>query len=157
MSASPPRATATPGEGMLRRLDHVAIAVRDTDRALEYFEGTLGLEVVHVDELDEPPVTLTYLDAGNIFIQLVSPRRPCEIATWLDSHGEGLHHVCFAVDDVARTVELLSSPDEPTQVGSGRGRVASFIRNGSPFGVLIECTEFREADGPARPDGREPN
>jgi hypothetical protein len=41
------------------------------------------------------------------------------------------------------------------QLGSGRGRVASFVRNGSPFGVLIECTEFRSSDGPARGARRE--
>jgi methylmalonyl-CoA/ethylmalonyl-CoA epimerase len=150
VSMSPTGAAVTGGEALLRRLDHVAVAVRDSARALEYFTGTLGLQVVHIDELEAPPVTLTYLDAGNIFIQLVSPRRPCEIERWLDAHGDGLHHICFAVDDVASTVELLSSAGEPAQLGSGRGRVASFVRNGSPFGVLIECTEFRPSDGAAR-------
>jgi methylmalonyl-CoA/ethylmalonyl-CoA epimerase len=139
----------TPGP-LLRRLDHVAVAVHDTEQALHYFIGTLGLEVACVDELDSPPVTLTYLDAGNIYIQLVSPRAPCEIARWLDEHGEGLHHICFAVDDVVETVRALSDGDGRLELGSGRGRLAAFIRNGRPFGLPIECTEFRPSDGIAR-------
>ena len=44
---------------------------------------------------------LTYLDAGNAFLQLVEPLDPASaLATWLDEHGEGLHHICFGVDDV---------------------------------------------------------
>jgi methylmalonyl-CoA/ethylmalonyl-CoA epimerase len=135
---------------LLRRLDHVAVAVRDTEEALQYFIGVLGLEVAYVDELESPPVTLTYLDAGNIYIQLVSPRAPCEIARWLDEHGEGLHHICFSVDDVVESVRALSDGDGQLELGSGRGRLAAFIRNGSPFGVPIECTEFRPGDGVAR-------
>ena len=96
-------------QALLRRLDHVAIAVSDTGRALEHFSGRLGLPVVvHVDELDTPPVTLTYLDAGNIYIQLLSPRADCDLSRWLDEHGEGLHHLCFAVDDVPAAIDALS-------------------------------------------------
>lgn len=131
-----------------RRLDHIAIAVQDTPRALSYFGGALGLKVVHVDELDTPPVTLTYLDAGNIYIQLLSPRAPCALSHWLADHGEGLHHICFAVDDVRAAVGALSDGQEP-ELGSGRGRISSFARNDTPFGVLIECTEFCADDGPA--------
>lgn len=136
----------------LRRLDHIAIAVRSTDDAVRYFCGTLGLEVVHIDELETPPVTLIYLDAGNLYIQLVAPRAPCDISRWLAEHGEGLHHVCFGVDDVSETVGALSDGNQ-WDLGSGRGRVAAFVRNGTPFGVLIECTEFHPGDGAALTPG----
>lgn len=134
----------------LRRLDHLAVAVRDLDQAIRYFSETLGLDIFHREELDEPPVTLVYLDAGNVYIQLVSPRAPCEIDGWLETHGDGLHHVCFAVDDVMHAVEALSSRRDDVTMGTGRGRAASFVRNGAPFGVLIECTEFHLEDGAAR-------
>ena len=136
---------------LLRRLDHVAIAVLDTSVALEHFSGRLGLQVVHVDELETPPVTLTYLDAGNIYIQLLSPRADCELSRWLAEHGEGLHHLCFAVDDVPGAIDALSDDGAGrAELGSGRGRVAGFVSDGSPHGVLIECTAFDPADGPAR-------
>lgn len=128
----------------LRRLDHVAVLVRDTDAALASFSGRLGLSVVHVDVLDAPRVKLTYLDAGNTYLQLVEPLDPdSELARQLESEGEGLHHLCFGVDDVEVAVHELSDPDTPPPLGSGRGRVAGFLANGPLHGVLIECTEFR--------------
>jgi methylmalonyl-CoA epimerase len=132
---------------LLRRLDHVAIAVRDTPLALEYFSDHLGLPVVHVDELDSPPVRLTYLDAGNVYIQLLSPRAECDLSSWLDDHGEGLHHVCFAVDDVPGVIVALSTngTSQP-ELGSGRGRVSGFVSGNSPHGVVIECTKFDPGD-----------
>jgi methylmalonyl-CoA/ethylmalonyl-CoA epimerase len=140
---------------LLRRLDHVAIAVRDTERALRYFSERLGLPVAHRDELETPPVTLVYLDAGNLYLQLVSPRSECELSRWLDDNGEGLHHLCFAVDDVSAAIVSLSSGSAPLpELGTGRGRTSGFVRDGSPFGVLLECTEFRLGDGPARGDVR---
>jgi methylmalonyl-CoA epimerase len=136
---------------LLRRLDHVAVAVRDTEQALRHFSEELGLPVVSREELETPPVTLVYLDAGNIYIQLVSPWAECELSRWLDDEGEGLHHLCFAVDDVSAALHALSGPSGPdAELGTGRGRVSGFVRNGRPFGVLVECTEFHPSDGQAR-------
>lgn len=130
----------------VRRLDHVAIAVRDTNSALAEFSIRLGLRRVHSEELSRPAVRLTYLDAGNCFIQLVQPLSPeAEIAAWLDEHGEGVHHVCFGVDDVATAVAAIGG-ETPSAVGSGRGRVSAFVP-GSLHGMRIECTQFeREQD-----------
>ena len=54
-------------------LDHVAVLVRDTDEALVHFSGRLGLPVTHQERLDQPPVLLTWLDAGAVAVQLVQP------------------------------------------------------------------------------------
>lgn len=137
--------TPAPANGALRRLDHVAIAVRDTDAAVAYFSDALGLSVVHIDELDSPPVRLTYLAAGDVYIQLVCPRDgDSEVAKWMDEHGEGLHHICFSVDDVDQAVADLSDPALPRiPLGSGWGRRAGFIANGTRHGVIIECTEWQ--------------
>jgi methylmalonyl-CoA/ethylmalonyl-CoA epimerase len=94
-----------------------------------------------------PPVTLTYLDAGNALIQLVTPREECSISQWLDANGDGLHHVCFGVVDVIETVKALSDPSLPTfPLSSGRGHPSGFVSDGRPHGVLIECTELGEDD-----------
>ena len=128
----------------IRRLDHIAVAVRDTELALTHFSGRLGLAVVHQEVLESPPVRLTYLDAGNAFLQLVEPLdTKSEISRWLDENGEGLHHICFGVDDVAGAVrELSSRGDGPFPLGQGRGRPSGFVADGSPHGVVVECTEF---------------
>jgi methylmalonyl-CoA/ethylmalonyl-CoA epimerase len=129
---------------MIRRLDHVAIAVADTERALEYFSGQLGLSVVARDVIEKPPARLTYLDAGNAYIQLVEPLdRASAIAAHLAEHGEGIHHICFGVDDVEQTARELAMGDGGhVNVGSGRGRVSAFVPGPARCGVTIECTEF---------------
>jgi methylmalonyl-CoA/ethylmalonyl-CoA epimerase len=131
---------------VFRRLDHVGIAVRDTEKALHYFSRQLGLPVLHTEAVDVPPAVLTYLGAGDVLLQLIAPRgTDSDIATWLDEHGEGVHHLCFSVDDVAAAVQALSDPGAPTPLGQGRQRTSGFVRNGTPHGVLIECTEFRSS------------
>lgn len=133
----------------IRRLDHVAVLVRDTALALEHFSGHLGLRVSHQEELPEPPVRLTYLDCGNAFIQLVEPLdHSSELAQVLEERGEGLHHLCFGVDDVPQAVAELSQPGLTRRpLGSGRGRESGFVANGTDHGVLVELTGFvREED-----------
>jgi Lactoylglutathione lyase and related lyases len=131
---------------VLRRLDHVAILVRSTDAALRYYEGKLGLPVYSSEEIASPHVRLTYLDAGNAFLQLVEPLDPTSaLGAWLDEHGEGLHHICFGVDDVAGAVSALSDDGSPVVLGTGRGRVSGFVTTSGGNGVRIECTEFDRA------------
>ena len=147
--AAPREEGARPGVTLLRRLDHVAVVVRDTESALGYFSGKLGLEVAATEEIARPPVRLTYLDAGNAYLQLVQPLDDeSEIARWLGENGEGIHHVCFGVDDVPAAVEEIADR-QPSALGSGRGRVSAFVP-GAEHGVRVECTEFRreDADGP---------
>lgn len=136
----------------VRRLDHVAIAVRDTDRAVAEFSARLGLRQVHSEELSRPPVRLTYLDSGNCFIQLVQPlSATAEIAAWLDEHGEGVHHVCFAVDDVTAAVTAIGG-ETPIALGSGRGRASAFVP-GNVYGMRIECTQFKHEQDVERSAG----
>ena len=128
---------------LVRRLDHVAILVRSTDDALRFYEGRLGLRVQSTEEIDSPQVRLTYLDTGNAYLQLVEPLDPVSpLAVWLEEHGEGLHHICFGVDDVAEAVATISDPGSAVALGNGRGRVSSFVTVAASNDVRIECTEF---------------
>lgn len=124
----------------VRRVDHVAVAVAETDAAVTRFAERFGLRAVHTEVLPSPRVRLTYLDAGNMFIQLVEPLdNHSAIARFLAEEGEGVHHVCFAVDDVAS-----AATDDGTvpQLGTGRGRVSAFPAAGPCCGMLVEYTEF---------------
>lgn len=132
---------------MIRRLDHIAIAVADTEAALRHFRDRLGLEVVALDEPPEVPVRLTYLDCGNAWLQLVEPLDPAHpVALWLAEHGEGLHHICFGVDDVEGELRRIGEPGLPLPpIGSGRGRPAGFPAGLPAHGTRIECTRFDRA------------
>jgi len=138
---------------LVRRLDHVAILVRSTEEALRFYEGHLGIRVHSSEELASPHVRLTYLDVGNAYLQLLEPLDDASpLAAELDDHGEGLHHICFAVDEVGEAVSELSDPGSSVVLGNGRGRVSSFVSASRSHGVRIECTEFdRELDVDAMP------
>jgi methylmalonyl-CoA/ethylmalonyl-CoA epimerase len=128
----------------LRRLDHVAVVVRSTDEALGTFRDRLGLQVVRSEEIASPPVRLTYLDCGNAYLQLVEPlEADHDLSRWIDAHGEGLHHICFGVDDVLGTAGELARDGASPVAGRGRGRVSAFVPGAPSHGVRLECTEFR--------------
>jgi len=129
---------------VIRRLDHVAVLVRDTDDALLWFRDRLGMTVVMVDVINTPPVKLTYLDCGNAFFQLVEPLDTSgQLAALLESRGEGFHHVCFGVDDPVEEAKVMAS-DGSTDIllGSGRGRRSVFAPGPVRFGIRLECTQF---------------
>jgi methylmalonyl-CoA epimerase len=131
----------------VRRVDHIAIRISDTDRAVREIGERLGLTAVHTETLSDPAVRLTYLDAGNVFIQLVEPLDPeSDMARELRENGEGVHHVCFAVDDVAEAIAEGHEVDGSAVVGTGRGRVSAFPPNANCCGMRFEFTEFRFAE-----------
>jgi methylmalonyl-CoA/ethylmalonyl-CoA epimerase len=136
----------------IRRLDHVAIAVWDTEAAVQVLGDRLGLKVVHSERLEQPPVRLTYLDAGNCFLQLLEPLRDdSDLAAWLREGGEGMHHLCFGVDDVPTAVQALDGEPLVGPLGEGRGRPSAFLTS-EIAGVRLECTGFSYAeDVEARP------
>lgn len=129
------------GERPIRRLDHVAILVRDTDRALHAFTGGLGLKVAHDEKISSPPARLTYIDCGNAFLQLVQPLDPDgPLSAALDQNGEGLHHICFGVDEVVTAATVLTG-SPPASLGSGRGRQSAFLAE-DYAGTRVELTGF---------------
>ena len=130
---------------MLRRLDHIAIVVSDTDEALAFYRDTLGLPLVFSEVLEEQAVRLTHLDLGNTHLQLIQPLKDDHpLRDYLNQHGEGLHHLCFQVDNVPQMMEALPghglvSRDQAPRRGP-LGRQAAFIKPEMTHGVLLEIT-----------------
>jgi methylmalonyl-CoA/ethylmalonyl-CoA epimerase len=128
-----------------RKLDHIAIVVRDTDEALKFYRDTLGLPIVLSEVLEDVGVRLTHLDLGVAHLQLVQPLRPDHpLQQHLQKHGEGLHHLCFQVPDVPAAVAALPAlglAQRGTQLHRGpRGRKAAFVDPAGTRGVLLEFT-----------------
>jgi methylmalonyl-CoA/ethylmalonyl-CoA epimerase len=126
----------------IRRLDHIGIATADTEAALAYFRDELGLEVATSEVNEKVGARLTYLDLGNAWLQLVEPlREDMPVAEYLREHGEGLHHVCFGVDDAERDATAMGD-GAAVRMGSGRGRPSAFLPGDVRHGTRIECTYF---------------
>jgi methylmalonyl-CoA/ethylmalonyl-CoA epimerase len=147
-TAQPP----VPGAGPVgaRYVDHVAVAVRDADGAAAWYTDTLTFHVVHDERLPHVGVRLVYLrptiepNAGpSTAIQLVQPIGPGDVGEFVAAHGEGLHHVCFAVDDIGTFLSVVPGEDGVHVFRGGRRRRACFM-NARPNGVLVELTEVNE-------------
>lgn len=130
---------------LARELDHIAIVVRDTNEALTFYRDTLKLPLLLSEEISSGGVRLTHLDMGNVQLQLVEPLTDDHpLNEHLDKHGEGLHHLCFKVDDVVETLESLPGyglrPKSDTPHDGPNGRSAGFVDPATTRGVIWEMT-----------------
>ena len=130
----------------LVRLDHVGIAVADLTAARALYEGVLGLEVTHEEVIEDQGVHELLLRAGEAYVQLVAPLTPdSPVGRFLAKRGEGVHHVGYAVPDVAAALADLRDQGfeviEPApRIGSG-GATIAFLHPKSMQGVLVELVE----------------
>ena len=131
---------------MSKSIHHIAIAVHDLDAALAFYRDGLGLEVAERREEPEEGVEIAFLPAGEGEIELIRPLdEEGGVARFLEKRGEGLHHVCLAVDDVEVAMEQLRATgarllsEEPRVNIHGTRYV--FIHPKSAHGVLLELYE----------------
>lgn len=128
-----------------RRVHHVAVVVRDLDQSMAFYRDRLGLALELVLPIESDGVTIAFLGVGESKIELVMPTDPSTgVARFLESRGEGFHHVCLEVADIAAElnrlagegVELIDTTPRP----GAEGPVA-FIHPRSCNGVLVELIE----------------
>jgi len=127
-------------------IHHIAIAVHDLEAALAFYRDALGLEVTERREVPEEGVEIAFLPAGEGEIELLRPlNEASSVAQFLERRGEGLHHVCLAVQDVEAAMERLRAAgarllsDEPRVNVHGTRYV--FVHPRSAHGVLLELYE----------------
>jgi methylmalonyl-CoA/ethylmalonyl-CoA epimerase len=129
----------------IERIHHVAIVVRDIRAALGLYRDTLGLPLETVMEMTHDRVIIGFLAAGEVKIELVQPTDSSTgVARFLESKGEGFHHVCFEVPDIQVALDGLAAMgltliDSQARKG-GEGPVA-FVHPRSCNGVLVELIE----------------
>jgi methylmalonyl-CoA/ethylmalonyl-CoA epimerase len=127
------------------RVHHVAVVVRDLETALGFYRDRLGLPVELVLPIETDGVTIAFLPVGESKVELVWPTDPSTgVARFLESRGEGFHHVCLEVADLAAELDRLAAEgieliDQAPRRGA-EGPVA-FIHPRSGHGVLVELIE----------------
>ena len=127
------------------RIDHIGIVVRDIQEALEVYGTALGLPLKEIVEVPEQEVEIAFLPVGESNVELVQPTTgDSGIARFLETRGEGIHHICIEVEDIEAALERLKThkvpliDEEPRQ--GAHGRVA-FVHPKGAHGVLIELVE----------------
>lgn len=133
----------------MENLYHVAIAVRNIDEVEKIYETALGLRVEHREVVEDQGVRTSMLvpEKGGTALELLEPLSgESPISKFLDKRGEGIHHICFLVDDIEAALERLKRDgvkliDESPRPGAYHSRVA-FIHPKAMNGVLIELAEL---------------
>ncbi len=129
----------------LGRVHHVAVIVADLDQALGLWRDILGLPVELVLPIETDRVTIAFLPVGESKVELVMPTDDTTgVARFLANKGEGFHHVCFEVANLAETllrleVDGIELIDSAPRKGA-EGPVA-FLHPRSCHGVLVELIE----------------
>ena len=128
---------------MIKKIDHLGIAVKSLDEAVPYYEKALGLKCEHREEVPSQKVKTAFFSVGEVHIELLEPTDPeSPIAKFLEKNGEGIHHLAFGTDDVQAQLQQASQAgvrlihEKPFE-GAGNKLVA-FLHPKSTRGVLTE-------------------
>lgn len=132
----------------IKKINHVAILVRDIDDSLSFWQDQLGLKLDHVENVPSQASKVAFLPVGEGEVELVQPTDPeSGLAKFLEKRGEGMHHLCMEVDDIEGVVASLIEKgvrlinEEPISLP---GRKMAFIHPKAANGVLVELYELLE-------------
>ncbi|WP_019228423.1 MULTISPECIES: methylmalonyl-CoA epimerase [Sedimentibacter] len=131
---------------MVRKVDHIGVAVKNLDEALSFYENILGLKAAGKEVVEEQKVTVAFLPVGDSEVELLeSTQEDGPIAKFIEKNGEGVQHIAYKVDNIEEAIAEMKEKgirmiDEKPRYGAGGARIA-FCHPKSTFGVLIELTE----------------
>ena len=128
-----------------RHLNHVALAVNDVDDTLEFYARVFGVKATATEDIPDQGVRASIIRVGGSLLELIQPTDPAgAISKFIERRGEGMHHVCFEVDDLQATLDRLDAADVALVDKSPReglvGNIA-FLHPRSTRGVLIELVD----------------
>ncbi|MEY2996352.1 MAG: methylmalonyl-CoA epimerase [Actinomycetota bacterium] len=131
---------------ILTEIDHVAIAVKDLEAAIDYYQRAFGATVDHREVVERDGVEEALLKVAESYVQLLTPTRDdSPVAKAIEKRGEGLHHVGYRVDDCAAALTAMidagATPIDKEPRPGSRGTTVAFIHPKGSFGTLIELVQ----------------
>ena len=135
---------------MIERLDHVGIAVRNLDDALQRLAPLLGDKSVTREEVAAQKVRVAHIDLGNVKLELLEPTEPdSAVGRFLEKRGEGLHHLSLQVADIAKVLHALQLSGLPLIDEKGRpgaeGNLVAFLHPRGTGNVLLELCQHPDS------------
>lgn len=133
---------------MIKKVDHIGIAVRSLENALPFYTEVLNLPLLGIEIVESQKVKVAFLKAGETKLELLEPTSAeSTIASFIEKRGEGIHHVAIGVESIeARIKEMKENGirmiDEHARPGAGGADIA-FMHPKSTSGVLFELCEKR--------------
>ena len=131
---------------MVKKVDHIGIAVKNLDEQIKYYTDVLGIECAGIEEIAEQKVRVAMFPLGEVRIELLEPMSDdSPIARFIEKKGPGIHHIAYEVNDLGDNLKRLQERNirlinqEPV-VGAGGHKIA-FLHPKSTFSVLTELCE----------------
>src|ERR1035437_6174753 len=128
---------------MIRKIDHLGIAVKSLAEAIPLWEKMLGTKCEHIEEVASQKVRTAFLKVGDVYIELLeATSEDSAIAKYIEKNGEGVQHVAFGTDDIVAELAKAKDDgirliDESPRPGAG-GMDIAFLHPKSTRGVLTE-------------------
>jgi len=136
---------------MLKKIEHLGIAIKNLDDANMIYEKLLGVPPYKQEAVEGEGVITSFFKCGESKIELLeATREDSAIAKFIEKKGEGIHHIAFAVDDIKKEVSRLKAlgfhilNEEPKKGADNKWVV--FVHPKSANGVLIELCQDRNID-----------
>lgn len=131
----------------IKRIEHIAVAVKNLQSMREVLEDKLGIEMEYEEYLPQHSTRLAMFPVGETYIELLESDKPdTGTSQWIAEHGEGLFHICLEVEDIDASMNELRAKgmafqqDEPL-IGHGNCRIA-FLEPSCTGNLVIELAEL---------------
>ncbi|MFZ3588462.1 methylmalonyl-CoA epimerase [Bacillus sp. DJP31] len=131
---------------MIKKIDHIGIAVRSIEESLRFYVDILKLELEGMEVVESEEVKVAFLKAGETKLELLEPTSPeSSIAKFIEKKGEGIHHVALGVSSIEERIQDMMENGikmihEESKPGAGGAKIA-FMHPKSTGGVLLELCE----------------
>lgn len=131
---------------MLKKVDHIGIAVNNIEESLSFYRDQLGLQLGGIEEVPEQKVKVAFMQLGESRIELLQSTDPQgPVAKFIEKRGQGIQHIAIGVDDIENELELMRSKgvqliDQQPRIGAGGAKIA-FMHPKSSSGVLLELCQ----------------
>ena len=132
---------------MLKKINHIAIAVNNIEEAAKFYQNVLGLNLSGIEMVAAQKTRVGFFKIGESNIELVQPTESdSPLVKFLETKGQGIHHICFEADDVEAEVKAYLEKgatliDQKPRPGAHNTKVV-FIHPRSSGGILIELCEY---------------
>jgi methylmalonyl-CoA/ethylmalonyl-CoA epimerase len=138
----------------IKRIEHIAIAVKSIPNMREIFEKKLGFEMEYEENLPHYNTKLAMFPIGQTYLELLESDAPhTETSRWIAERGEGLFHICLEVEDIVAALAELKGRgvgllDEVPRIGHGGSKIA-FLDPKTTGDLVIELCELSADHGAA--------
>ena len=132
---------------MVKKVDHIGVAVKNLEDSLKFYQDTLGLELAGVEVVEEQKVRVAFLPVGDTEIELLESTDPeGPIAKYIDKKGEGMQHIAYKVESIEEAIKEMEENgvrmiDKTPRYGAGGAKIA-FCHPKSTKGVLVELCQI---------------